>query len=311
MNIAPDLSSLATSMDPSEASAIFASAVDYETNPNSPGWKSLRSTLNEVNGMAGTQPGLIDGLVIAVSRLSTAEAARVSGQTASLLSSRLDGEPNTALRNELALSLAKVAGNMDPVDASRVCDKATEILLRSRAEQPLEHASIDPLVAKLLPRLDPQIASRRARDLSMVMVDDWNGSIIMAAPMMGMMGRGLSASDTEAALLKSVLTDTSREQISRRIARIAKTAGPGYEGILEAAARIFAEPFPCRLTTQELVDLLKMPTCFGAARRVVLEHVGNRYGRRFVNHWEFVRYATEQKLNLDFTTPPRRREPAR
>ena len=133
MNIAAGLSSLATSMDPSEASAMFASAVDFETNPNSPGWKSLRSTLNEVNGMAGTQPGLIDGLVIAVSRLSTAEAARVCGQTASLLPSRLDREPNTALRNELALSLAKVAGNMDPVDASRVCDKAIDILVQAQS----------------------------------------------------------------------------------------------------------------------------------------------------------------------------------
>ena len=75
---------------------------------------------------------------------------------------------------------------------------------------------------------------------------------------------------------------------------------------LEATARISTEPYPCRLTTQELVDLLKMPTCIGAARRVVLDHLGNRYGRRFVNHWAFVRYATEQKLNLDFTTPPRR-----
>ena len=52
-----------------------------------------------------------------------------------------------------------------------------------------------------------------------------------------------------------------------------------------------------------------MPTCFGAARRVVLDHLGNRYGRRFVNHWAFVRFAREQGLGLDFTTPPKRPEP--
>jgi hypothetical protein len=62
---------------------------------------------------------------------------------------------------------------------------------------------------------------------------------------------------------------------------------------------------PCRLTTQELVDLLKMPTCFGQARRVVLDHLGNR----FVNHWAFVRFASEQGLELDFTTPPKRPDP--
>jgi hypothetical protein len=57
-----------------------------------------------------------------------------------------------------------------------------------------------------------------------------------------------------------------------------------------------------------------MPTCFGEARRVVLDHLGNRYGRQFFNHWDFVRFAREQKLGLDFTTPPTRpdrREPVK
>ena len=70
-----------------------------------------------------------------------------------------------------------------------------------------------------------------------------------------------------------------------------------------------SSPFPCRLTTQELVDLLKMPTCFGPARRVILDHLGNRYGRRFANHWASVRYAQEHNLGLDFTTPPKRPDP--
>jgi hypothetical protein len=83
-------------------------------------------------------------------------------------------------------------------------------------------------------------------------------------------------------------------------------AGPGPLGPIEAAAQIAADPFPCRLTTQELVELLKMPTCFGHARRIVLDHIGNRYHRHFVNHWAFVRFATDQKLGLDFTTPPKR-----
>jgi hypothetical protein len=66
------------------------------------------------------------------------------------------------------------------------------------------------------------------------------------------------------------------------------------------------KPRPCRLTTQELVELLKMPTCFGDARRVVLDHLGNIHGRRFVNHWAFVRFARETGLDVDLTTPPRR-----
>jgi hypothetical protein len=52
-----------------------------------------------------------------------------------------------------------------------------------------------------------------------------------------------------------------------------------------------------------------MPTCFGKARRIVLDHLGNRYSRHFVNRWAFVRLAREQGLGLDFTTPPKRPDP--
>jgi hypothetical protein len=62
----------------------------------------------------------------------------------------------------------------------------------------------------------------------------------------------------------------------------------------------------CRLTTQQLVELLKIPTCFGPGRRVVLDQLENRCKRRFCNHWAFVRYAEESGLNLDFATPPKR-----
>ena len=65
-------------------------------------------------------------------------------------------------------------------------------------------------------------------------------------------------------------------------------------------------PDRCRLPTSDLVELLKMPTCFGPTRRVVLDHLGRRYGRHFANHWEFVEYARSAGLDLDFTTPPTR-----
>lgn len=52
-----------------------------------------------------------------------------------------------------------------------------------------------------------------------------------------------------------------------------------------------------------------MSACVGPARRVVLDQLGNRYYRRFADAWEFVRFAHEQHLDLDFTTPPQRPEP--
>jgi hypothetical protein len=40
--------------------------------------------------------------------------------------------------------------------------------------------------------------------------------------------------------------------------------------------------------------------------RIVLKLLGNRYHRTFATHWDFVRFANEQRLDLDFTTPPKR-----
>jgi hypothetical protein len=64
---------------------------------------------------------------------------------------------------------------------------------------------------------------------------------------------------------------------------------------------------PCRLSTPELVDLLKHPLCVGQARRVVLDQLGNRYHQEFADQWAFVGFATEH-LGLVFTPPPRRPE---
>jgi hypothetical protein len=276
-------------MAPTEATRVSVSAIEHETDPKSPHWKSYQSEAMSGPFNESALSRLTDGLVTAVGRLDAAEAAKLCGQTGNLLSSRLEVEPSIALRTSLGSSLARIAGKMGPVEASQVCNKAIEILLRARSEKPQYHDSIDACERMLLLRLEPRAAIAWARTLCTRMV-------------------GEAKNDRYALHLNSILTDTSREQVSRRMAQIAKTGGPGFEGTLEAAARVFAETFPCRLTTQELVDLLKMPTCFGAARRVVLDHLGNRYARRFVNHWAFVRFATDQKLNLDFTTPPRRAE---
>jgi hypothetical protein len=44
----------------------------------------------------------------------------------------------------------------------------------------------------------------------------------------------------------------------------------------------------------------------GQSRRVVLDQHGNRYRRTFADVWQFVRFTKEQRLDLDFTTPPQR-----
>jgi hypothetical protein len=67
-----------------------------------------------------------------------------------------------------------------------------------------------------------------------------------------------------------------------------------------------SQPLPCRFSTQELVDLLKMPTCVGPARDVILQQLGERYHRDFADVWAFVDYAHEHLPEIDLTTPPKR-----
>jgi hypothetical protein len=61
---------------------------------------------------------------------------------------------------------------------------------------------------------------------------------------------------------------------------------------------------PCRLSTEQLGDLLKQPLCVGEARRVILDQLEIRYQRKFADHWSFVRFA-QNELGLDLTGPPR------
>jgi predicted Ser/Thr protein kinase len=98
----------------------------------------------------------------------------------------------------------------------------------------------------------------------------------------------------------------SRNERSLRVLTSVLQFGPGGvpTSILQDSSNSAAES----LTSQEFVELLKMPTLFGEGRRVVLDELGRIHGRRFANHWQFVRFAEETSLKLDFTTPPRRPE---
>ncbi|HTU91291.1 MAG TPA: hypothetical protein VMF69_14520, partial [Gemmataceae bacterium] len=119
---------------------------------------------------------------------------------------------------------------------------------------------------------------------------------------------GRERNTSASATLDASLTDDSRSEVSRRTVSVATVVGLINTTPFPALPALTAvsESLPCRLSTQDLVELLKMPTCFGEKRKVVLKHLGNRYCRTFANHWQFVRFAQEQHLNLDLTSPPKR-----
>jgi serine/threonine protein kinase len=110
--------------------------------------------------------------------------------------------------------------------------------------------------------------------------------------------------------LSLLLSEVTSATVLRRSVASAGAAAADFGSCQPLTALAFlavaAEPLPCRLPTQQLVDLLKMPTCVDDNQRVILAHLGQRHQRRFADSWEFVRYATEQRLGLDFTSPPPR-----
>jgi tRNA A-37 threonylcarbamoyl transferase component Bud32 len=331
LTLAETLAAMASRLEPAEASQILVTAIGRYVDAV----PSIQFRGMKRSETSAAITVLTNALASASLQVSAAETARTLGGVAQTLTSSLERETDDSRRSVLVSALTSIADRMDPIESSRVRDHAINILLQARANElrAQNHVSIDRIAAGIISRLEPQIAITRASELSALIVREWNnageyqgtGGIIDASRMgifgggmMGMTGGGMSMMGGptnkgygDPVVLNMVLTDNGQNQISHMMAKMAASAGSGMEGALEAAARISAEPLPCRLSTQELVDLLKMPTCFGAARRIVLDHLGNRYGRRFVNHWAFVRYATEQKLNLDFITPPRRPQPVR
>jgi hypothetical protein len=116
--------------------------------------------------------------------------------------------------------------------------------------------------------------------------------------------KSLKTVEVAARLLSAVPTADVPSQSTSDATPITLTAGTGNP--LTFVVALAAQPRPCCLSSQQLVELLKMPTCIGKARRLVLDHLGNRYHRTFADVWEFVRYAEEHKLDLDLTSPPRR-----
>jgi predicted Ser/Thr protein kinase len=279
----------------SQAALVLAVAVEHEKDPQSCGSMAedlvlLAGRLDRAEGSPIFGP-VLRSLAAALARetiptlfesiysgLSSMAARMAPAEAAQILTAALIQNPAPPSRQHLAVVLSATMDRLDEAEANRLCDSLIGTLDRD---------SIDSIAPQLLRQLRPERAHAMAWDLA---------------------SRMCSEPGCDTGVLFWILTDDGREERVRRAARMAK-AGPGIEGMLEAAARLAAEPSPCRLTTQELVELLKMPTCFGEVRRVVLDHLGDRYGRLFVNHWAFVRFAQDQYLGLDFITPPRRPDP--
>jgi hypothetical protein len=309
---ASGLASVAGRLGPAEAARVLAQALDKETD-------------------AGARESLASGLASVAGRLGPAEAARVCAAAARLLAQALEKETNFYVRRSLAACLAPVAGRLEPAEAARALTQALKKETDAFARQllaeglasvasrlgPAEGARIgNEVLRSQLRRLKPD---SKAIPLADIPIDYSELKVVLTLlplvdaesvePFVLTLSRQIASDrQADAGTLELLLTDAAPLPVRQRIVALAAAVGQGAGGPLAGLTFLPAarEPLPCRLATQDLVELLKMPTCLREVRRVVLDQLGNRYGRRFETHWDFVRFAQEQNLGLNFTTPPQR-----
>jgi hypothetical protein len=196
----------------------------------------------------------------------------------------------------LAQGLSAVAARMEPKDAAATLAQAIK---DTKDPGALSHLAEGlSAVATRLEGKDAAAVSAQAAATLAQATKDTNefemGKLALA--------RGLSW------LLSAVPPSELHSRSATAASAVTSVADTGQPLTAFALLLPAAEPPPCRLSTPQLVNLLKTPGFVGEARRVVLDHLGNRYKRHFADQWEFVRFAKEQKLDLDFTSPAQRPE---
>ncbi len=268
--LAQKLALLADRLEPTEAAKLYGRA--HQT--------LYAAFERETNPLS--KASLASGLGAIASRMKPESGAHLMIDT---MKNRLYGMH----RRQWTSSLISLARRMPPAKAEAVCSEAIRLYLEERGG--------DHDAAFLLSQLSPAKATGIARILSRSMCSETYAGTNSYMPSQG----GTIGAEID---LDAVLSVADRLRAPTKIVASTATDGLVWVGVVAPG-----EPRTCRLTTQELVELLKMPTCNGALRRVVLDHLGNIHTRRFASHWDFVRFAKEHGLELDFTTPPKRPDP--
>ena len=233
--------------------------------------------------------GTLVMLAQSVSEVAARLDGKAAGETAATLTQTLTATSDLAAIQSLAQGLSAVATRLEGTEAGEVAAALAQAM--SKTNNVYAVRSLAEALAAVSARMEPNEAAVTLTQ-AMTKTDD----VKTLQPL----ARGLS----------EVLGDAKQDARARAV-----TATVGLlhnnQGLPGAALQLrpAVEPFPRRLSDQELVELLKHPLCVGPARRAVLDQLGNYHGRTFADVWEFVRFAQEQKLDLDFTGPPKRPEP--
>jgi len=281
--LAQALSAVAARMQPADASRVRAQATVMLIELMAKTSRTSRYVLR----------ALVEGLSALAAHMEPKDVAQVARALTQVMARTTNDLP--ALY-DLAEGLSVLAIHLEPQESARLHSETTAILTQAAATPTrllaLYRSAWGPLV--VAGRLEPQAATQATAVLIQAMTKTAEPYTLHEL----------------AHWLSAVLTRVDPPELPRRSAAVVAVIGPppGIDRLVATPILLdpALEPLPCRLSTQQLVDLLKQPTCVGLARRVVLDQLENRYRQDFADHWAFVRFAQEQNLGLDFTSPPKR-----
>jgi hypothetical protein len=260
------------------------------------------------------------------------DGARECAAAAAALAQAITKTTNPSSLSFLAHVLTTVAARMEPGPAAEAAAALTQAITKTTDVNAFNYSTQG--LTAVAARLEPGPAADTAASLAQVMTKTEDPSVLCALARCLLVaaarlepGEGARLCAAAATTLAQAMAKTTNPDVRKQLAQgvidaltmrppnrqaltvVAAVAGPSDGCSLPvtlALLTLAAEPPPCRLSTQELVDLLKHPLFVGEARQAVLDQLANRYGRPFADQWEFVRFAHEHLPDVDLDSPPKR-----
>jgi hypothetical protein len=279
--LAQGLSAVAARLEPKQAAAVLAHAMNRIIEPSA------------LLILAG-------GLLGVANRLQRQEADAVCREAVSTLVKVIPKARKGADWRGFAQILSAMAVRLEPKQAGEVSEALTGAMT---TRDPSALPELAGGLSAVAYRLEPTEAAAVCKQAAVTLTSALNTSsttdaqtfprltLSLSAVLTGTAGTSLSGQSQRAVALVTALSSTANGQSLLSTVPLLYLAG---------------KPLQSRLSTPQLVELLKNPLCVGEASRIVLEVLGARYKRQFANQWEFVHFAQEQNLGLDFTSPPER-----
>jgi hypothetical protein len=202
-----------------------------------------------------------------------------------------------------AVCVADLAGRLEPEEAARQTAVASRLVLKAMAET--SHKTYRRDLARgltaLAQQLGPEEAAAVTRETLELMArttDPWQPDSLPSEL------EGSSLPMVLAALLVDEKPGNRTSRVQLLVATIGSAGIPPSPAAGLSTLAEPARPLPGRFTEQQLVDLLKMPTCRSEARELIVRELGHQCGRPFANMWDFVDWAQKNRPDLDLTWPP-------